>query len=54
MAKDKSWEKICEETGMLNHDFSIAPFELTALEIKSACQNFKKNGENKWKVKNII
>lgn len=50
MAKDKSWEKICEETGMLNHDFSIAPFELTALEIKSACQNFRKNGEKEPRI----
>ena len=43
-------EKICEETGMLNHDFSIAPFELTALEIKSACQNFRKNGEKEPRI----
>lgn len=45
MAKDNSWKKICEQTEMLNHDFSVSPFEFIASEIKKACQDFEKNGE---------
>lgn len=42
MAKDNSWKKICEQTEMLNHDFSVSPFEFIASEIKKACQDFEK------------
>lgn len=50
MAIDKSWEKIYKETGMEQHDFSATPFELSATEIKAACQNFKNTGEKEPRI----
>lgn len=50
MAKDDSWNAIFEKTGMSNHDFSAAPFELTADAIKKACQDFKKTGEKETRI----
>lgn len=45
MASNNSWKKIFEDYKVLDHDFSSAPFELTALQIKTSCQNFKGTGE---------
>ena len=42
MASDKSWKKIFEHTGMDSHDFDSAPYELSADQIKAACQEFTK------------
>ena len=38
IAKSKSWEKIFIDTGAINHNFSKGSFELTASDIKKACQ----------------
>ena len=40
MASDLAWEKIYTESGMCEHDFSVAPFILTADEIKRICHGF--------------
>lgn len=48
MAHDQSWEKIYNDFKIGNHDFSEKPFELSADQIKQACQNFKKTGEKKF------
>jgi hypothetical protein len=45
MASDKSWKKIFEHTGMDSHDFDSAPYELSADQIKAACQEFTKTAE---------
>lgn len=50
MASDKSWMKIFEYTGMDKHDFNKAPFELTADQIKKACQDFTKTTEKEVRI----
>ena len=50
MASDISWNKIFEYTGMDNYDFDVAPYELTAEQIKKACQNFTKTAEKEVRI----
>ncbi|MBR4511698.1 MAG: hypothetical protein IKO59_02750 [Bacteroidales bacterium] len=50
MASDISWNKIFEYTGMDKHDFDKAPFELTAEQIKKACQGFTKTTEKEVRI----
>ena len=50
MASDKSWKKIFEHTGMDSHDFDTAPYELSADQIKSACQEFTKTAEKEVRI----
>jgi len=47
---EKSWKKIFSDHGILRHDFEESPFELTAEQIKSSCQDFKKTGEKEVRV----
>ena len=41
MANNISWSKIFSDYKILEHNFDIAPFELSAQQIKTACQDFK-------------
>lgn len=50
MANDKSWEKIFEYTGMNRHNFDEKPFELSAKQIKEACQDFRKTAEKEVRI----
>lgn len=50
MAHDASWKKICDDFKILEHDFEKGPFVLTAQNIKSACQNFKKTSEKEVRI----
>lgn len=50
MASNKSWEKIFNDYNVLEHDFSKNPFELTASQIKIACQDFKGTGEKEVRI----
>ncbi|MBR3647367.1 MAG: hypothetical protein IKN59_03140 [Paludibacteraceae bacterium] len=50
MASDKSWKKIFEHTGMDRHDFDAAPYELSADQIKAACQEFTKTAEKEVRI----
>ena len=50
MANNKSWEKIFKDYNVLEHDFEKAPFELTAGEIKTACQDFKGTAEKEVRI----
>ena len=50
MANDISWNKIFEYTGMDKHDFDVAPYELTATQIKDACHDFKKTAEKEVRI----
>lgn len=50
MASNTSWEKISEETGMLQHDFASSPFVLSASDIKTACQDFRKTAEKEVRI----
>lgn len=45
MASSKSWEKICNDLGALNHNFNESPFYLSAEQIKKSCQSFKATSE---------
>lgn len=46
MAHDKPWETIFRESGMNNHDFNVAPFILTAEQIKKAWKRNNKVSDN--------
>lgn len=50
MASDISWKKIYDDCGMGQHDFSKAPFILTAKQIKAACQDFKNTAEKEVRI----
>ncbi len=50
MAKDTSWKKIFEYTGMDEHDFDSIPYELSAKQIKTACQDFTKTAEKEVRI----
>ena len=45
MANSKSWKKIFDDYNIIAHNFNESPFELSAQQIKKACQNFKKTAE---------
>ncbi len=40
MANNASWSKIFKDYGILKHDFSKSPFDLSAEQIKTSCQKF--------------
>jgi deoxycytidine triphosphate deaminase len=50
MANSKSWEKIFADYNILNHNFNVEPYILTAEQIKIACQNFKKTTEKEVRI----
>lgn len=50
MANNASWEKIFEYNNMGEHDFDACPYELTAAQIKEACQDFKKTAEKEVRI----
>lgn len=50
MASNASWEKIFKDYNVLEHDFSTRPFEITASQIKSSCQNFKGTTEKEVRI----
>lgn len=50
MASNTSWEKIFIDYNILEHDFSEKPFELTAKQIKAACQEFKGTTEKEVRI----
>lgn len=45
MASNQSWEKIFADYRILEHDFNVEPFSLSAKQIKTACQHFTKTAE---------
>lgn len=50
MANNASWEKIFSDYNILQHDFSKTPFELSAVQIKLSCQDFKATGEKEVRI----
>jgi len=50
MASNKSWNKIFKDYKILEHDFDKEPFPLTAAQIKTSCQNFKKTAEKEVRI----
>lgn len=45
MAHDVSWQKICDDFNVLEHDFDNGPYIITAQQIKTSCQGFRKTSE---------
>ncbi|MBR5473303.1 MAG: hypothetical protein IKU82_04880, partial [Clostridia bacterium] len=50
MASSTSWQKIFDDYKILEHDFSNSPFELTASQIKVACQEFRGTTEKEVRI----
>ncbi len=50
MANSKSWKKIFKDNKILEHDFSKAPFYLSAKDIKKSVQNFKGTAEKEVRI----
>jgi len=50
MANSKSWEKICKDYKILDHDFSKMPFPISAAQIKLSCQKFKETGAKEVRI----
>ena len=50
MANSRSWEKIARDYKILEHDFTSAPFFLSATQIKRSCQKFKETGEKEVRI----
>lgn len=50
MPADQSWQKICDDYAILDHDFKDSPFILSAAQIKTACQDFKRTGEKEVRI----
>ncbi len=50
MANNTSWAKIFSDYNILEHNFDVEPFSLTAKQIKISCQNFKKTAEKEVRI----
>lgn len=50
MANNTSWKKIFEDHQILKHDFSKAPFYLSAKDIKKSVQNFENTAEKEVRI----
>lgn len=50
MANSTSWKKIFDDYKILKHEFSKAPFALSAAQIKKSCQRFKETGEKEVRI----
>ena len=50
MVNNISWKKICDDYSILNHNFKIAPFPLSARQIKLSCQKFKETSEKEVRI----
>jgi len=49
-SKDIPWEKIFSTYDIHGHDFDSSPFTITAQQIKTACQDFKKTAEKEVRI----
>lgn len=50
MATDHSWQKIFNDYGINEHDFSESPYILKAGQIKTACKDFENVGEKEVRI----
>jgi hypothetical protein len=49
-ARDRAWKRIFETYRLHEHDFDIAPFSITASQIKEATKNFATTGEREVRI----
>lgn len=47
---NKSWEKIFKDKNIFKHNFDESPFEISAQEIKTACQDFTKTSQKEVRI----
>jgi hypothetical protein len=50
MANSASWQKIFDDYDIDKHDFSIKPFEISARQIKDACQDFRETTQKEVRI----
>lgn len=50
VANSASWDKIFKDNNILDHDFTVVPYYLSAKSIKKSCQNFEKTGEKEVRI----
>ncbi|MDR2100001.1 MAG: hypothetical protein LBP40_04125 [Campylobacteraceae bacterium] len=50
MKNNKSWESIFSAYDILNHNFNVKPFKITADEIKNATRHFGKTSEKEVRI----
>ena len=50
MANNESWNKIFQDYNIYTHDFDHAPFQITAEQIKKACQDFTEVGQKEVRI----
>ncbi len=50
MANNTSWEKIVKDNKILENDFNKNPYQVTAEQIKVACQDFLKTAEKEVRI----
>ncbi len=50
MANNNSWKKIFDDYKVLEHNFDNSPFIISANQIKTSCQDFKKTGEKEPRI----
>ncbi|HYM65631.1 MAG TPA: hypothetical protein VES68_04105 [Candidatus Sulfotelmatobacter sp.] len=50
MANSNSWAKIFKDYKILNNNFEISPFNLSAEQIKVACQEYKRTNEKEVRI----
>ncbi len=49
-AKDRGWEAVFNAYNINEHDFTKKPFEITARQIKDACQHFRQTAEKEVRI----
>ncbi|MDR2080450.1 MAG: hypothetical protein LBP54_00980 [Campylobacteraceae bacterium] len=50
MKNSESWEKIFNTYNILNHDFTVKPLKITAVQIKKATNHFNKTSEKEVRI----
>src|SRR6266403_1030328 len=50
MASSNSWKKIFDDYHILDHDFTYAPFPISAEQINKSVQKFKTTGEKEVRI----
>ena len=50
MANSESWQKICDDYRILDHDFTASPYILRSQQIKTACQDFQRTSEKEVRI----
>lgn len=47
---DEPWEKIFKDYPILEHDFTVSPYEISAEQIRTSCQGYVKAGQTEVRI----